>query len=83
MRTLSVRSDRLQGDAINNLDFSLSKDTSITERFRLQFRWEMFNTFNRAQFGAPNLSPSSGNYGRITNTVNAPRTMQFGLKLVF
>jgi len=83
LRTLSVRSDRLQGDASNNLDFSLAKDTDVTERFRLQFRWEMFNALNRAQFGAPSLSPSSGTYGRITNTVNAPRTMQFGLKFVF
>ena len=83
LRTLSVRLARLQGDAINNWDFALAKKFPITDRFRLDFRWEMFNALNRAQFGAPTLSPASGAYGRITSTLNNPREMQFGLKLVF
>ena len=83
LRTLSVRLARLQGDAINNWDLSLGKKIPISERFRLEFRWEMFNALNRAQFGAPTLNPASGAYGRITNTLNNPREMQFGLKLAF
>jgi hypothetical protein len=83
LRTLSVRMARLQGDAINNWDFALVKKIAISDRFRTEFRWEMFNALNRAQFGAPQLNPASGAYGRITNTVNNPREMQFGLKLAF
>jgi Carboxypeptidase regulatory-like domain/TonB dependent receptor len=83
LRTLSVRLARLQGDAINTWDFALGKKIAITERFRTEFRWEMFNALNRAQFGAPTLNPASGAYGRITSTANNPREMQFGLKLVF
>ena len=83
MRSLSLRSPHLLGDAINNVDFSLSKNTNISERYRLEFRWEMFNAFNRAQFGGPNLTPTSGAYGTVSGTVASPRQMQFGLKLAF
>ena len=83
LRTVSVRLARLQGDAINNWDLALAKRTAISERLKIEFRWEAFNAWNRAQFGAPNLNPASGGYGRITSTANNPREMQFGLKLIF
>jgi hypothetical protein len=83
LRTLSVRMARLQGDAINNWDVAFSKKTAITERFRVEFRWELFNAFNYVQLGGPNLSPSNAAYGRITSQANSPREMQFGLKLQF
>jgi hypothetical protein len=35
------------------LDFSLFKDIPLTERFRLQFRTEIFNIFNHPNFNAP------------------------------
>jgi len=83
LRDVSTRLARLQGDAINNTDLSLAKNTAVTERFRVQFRWELFNAFNRPQFGAPNLTPTSGSYGRITTQANAPRSMQFGIRVSF
>ena len=39
--------DTLTGPGIANLDFSALKNTSLTERFRLQFRAEFFNIANR------------------------------------
>jgi hypothetical protein len=83
LRTISTRVPSLLGDAIVNYDLSLSKSTRLTERFRLQLRGEAFNAFNRIQLGAPNLTPSSGAYGRITNQANASRTMQLGARLEF
>ena len=83
LRDLSYTVASLRADAINNMDLSLTKDTTITERFKLQFRWEVFNSFNRAQFNRPDTNPNSGSYTRITSTRNAPREMQFGLKLIF
>lgn len=83
LRDLSVRTARLQGDAINNSDLSLAKTTSVNERLNLQFRCELFNAFNRAQFGAPNLTPNAGAYGRITSQANAARAIQLGLRLGF
>jgi hypothetical protein len=41
------------GPGFHRLDFSLFKDIPLTERFRLQFRTEIFNIFNHPNFNAP------------------------------
>jgi hypothetical protein len=66
-----------------NENVSLQKSFFFTERFKMDFRWELFNVFNRVVFDAPNSSITSPTFGRITNQFNAPRRMQFGLKLYF
>jgi len=66
-----------------DIDFSLFKNFALTERFTLQFRVESFNILNQVVFSAPNTSLSSGQLGVITSQGNAPRTNQFGLKLLF
>jgi hypothetical protein len=65
-----------------NLDFGLMKNFQFRERFRLQFRWEVFNAPNRANFGVPAASLGAPAFGQITST-SAARVMQFGLKLYF
>lgn len=71
----------LEGNGINNWDMALLKNTTWGDRYRLQFRWELFNAFNHASFGQPNASPDSGAaFGRVTSTAVGPREMQFGLK---
>ena len=72
---------RQQG--VVNFDFAVFKRTSITERFNVEFRTEFFNLFNHPQFGPPNGTLTSANFGVVTNTVNLPRLIQFGLKLNF
>jgi hypothetical protein len=77
-----------RGPGLGEVDISLFKNTSITERTSLQFRAECFNIQNRANFGTPNAvvfsngspSPSAG---LITSTVTSSRQIQFGLKLLF
>lgn len=66
-----------------NESASLQKSFFFTERVKMDFRWEVFNIFNRVVFDAPNSNITSGTFGRITNQFNAPRRMQFGLKLIF
>jgi hypothetical protein len=68
---------------IHNWDLGIFKNTRWNERYNLQFRWEMFNAFNRTHFGTPNLSSTSPNFGRIGSTLINPRRMQFGLKFMF
>ena len=73
-----------------NTDFSLIKRFAITERLGLDFRAEVFNLFNHAQFGLPNndIATSAGSansplFGIVNTTVNNPRLIQLGLKLTF
>ena len=70
-------------------DLSLVKQTALTERATLQFRAELFNIFNRANFGNPRGAafrrggrPDS-RFGQITRTNTTSRQVQFALKLSF
>jgi hypothetical protein len=51
------------------------------ERARLQFRWEMFNAFNRANFSAPSTNISSPSDFGIVNSADSGRFMQFVLRI--
>jgi hypothetical protein len=78
----------LRGPGLADVDFSLFKNTAVTERTNLQFRAEFFNIFNRSNYGPPNTTVfSSGNVspsaGLITTTATFPRQIQLGLKLLF
>ncbi len=80
--------DTLTGPGLGTWDFSAVKDTSIRERMTLQFRAEIFNLLNRANFNTPNLivfTPSglSGTAGAITSTSTTSRQVQFALKLLW
>jgi hypothetical protein len=66
-----------------NFDFSLIKDTHITERSTLQFRAEFFNLPNHPTFATPNSTLGNPNFGTSTNTATAERQIQFGLRLMF
>jgi hypothetical protein len=58
------------------------KNWALTEESRMQFRWEMFNAFNRANFNNPTTNIQSGDFGLVT-TAGAGRSMLFGLRLDF
>jgi hypothetical protein len=82
----SATDPTLRTPGINNWDFSLLKKTTITERFNLEFRGEIFNLFNRVQFGPPNNSVTTAanpTTGIITTQVNQPRLIQLALRLLF
>jgi hypothetical protein len=76
-----------------NFDFSVLKNTRITETTALQFRAEFFNIFNHTQFDNPNPNSipyqpalpnvSAPNFGQIVNTSVNPRVLQFALKFIF
>jgi hypothetical protein len=76
--------DGLRGFASLNEDLAISKTFQLHGRSTLQFRVEMFNAFNRVEFGSP--ASNIGNpetFGRITNQANTPRNMQIALKMTF
>jgi hypothetical protein len=72
----------LEGPNFVNLDFSLFKAFSLSERLKLQFRAEFFNIFNHPNFGFPNPNVDLPQAGIITSA-SAPREIQFALKLLF
>jgi hypothetical protein len=63
-------------------DIGFIKNTSISERFRVQFRGEFFNAFNHANFNSVDNNVDDGTFGALTNT-HLPRNIQLGLKLYF
>ena len=64
------------------VDLSIQKDWYVSAGGRLQFRWEIFNLFNRTNFDIPNRVFGTPNFGRIFSAQNA-REMQFGLRYAF
>lgn len=64
-----------------NEDLGITKRTFFLERFNVEFRFEMFNAFNRTRFGGPATNFSDTfNFGKVTSQANSPRTAQFALK---
>ena len=87
----SLSRDAVTGPNFVNADFSVIKNTKLTERANLQFRTEMFDIFNHPNFGNPGLTftPTSTTFGKITSTrfptgdFGSSRQIQFALKLQF
>ena len=83
----------LIGPGLVNMDFSLFKNNyikKISESFNVQFRWEVFNIFNRANFSVPSstsIFDAAGNNvsanDLITTTQTPSRQMQFALKVIW
>jgi len=74
--------DILDGPGFLSINTALSKSFHITERSRAQFRWEIFNAMNRANFSLPNKQVDTIGAGSIT-AAQAGRIMQLGLRLEF
>ncbi|MDX2039891.1 MAG: TonB-dependent receptor [Acidobacteriota bacterium] len=73
----------IRNDGIKSFDLSLFKQFRPLERMAVQFRVEALNAFNTPRFGGPNTSVTSTTFGQITSQANAPRQLQFGLKLLW
>ncbi|MFN0167013.1 MAG: TonB-dependent receptor domain-containing protein [Bryobacteraceae bacterium] len=83
-RTLPFYWGGLRVPAMNNWDMAFLKNTTVyKERFKLQFRFEMINAFNRVWFGGLDTGITSPNYTKLTGQSNFPRNIQLGLKLTF
>jgi hypothetical protein len=83
LRIFPTRFSDLRADKVQQVDFSIIKGFRITERVRMTYRCEFFNSTNRAIFNAPDLSPTSSTFGRILSQANTPRRIQMALRLVF
>ena len=65
-----------------NVDFSVFKNFRLAERKQLQFRAEVFNLPNFANFTTISKSFDAPDHGALTAS-SAARQAQFALKLLF
>jgi hypothetical protein len=81
-----------RGPGFWNLDMSLFKQISLSEKLKMQFRAEAFNILNHVNFNNPTAGivmfdasdlKYSGSAGVITDTANRERQIQFALRLEF
>jgi hypothetical protein len=72
----------LNGPGLINFDVSLLKNHRWGEHYNIQFRFEAFNFFNRANFNEPGRALGAANFG-VISSAGDPRSLQFGLKFAF
>jgi hypothetical protein len=86
----------LVGPGLTNLDFSVFKNNyikKVSESFNIQFRLEIFNLLNHANFAPPTTPDNTsifdgtgtptGVAGVLTKTSSPERQIQVALKIIF
>lgn len=74
------------GPGFSNTDFSIIKNTRLGEKLRMEFRTEVFDLFNHANFGPPGVVVGTPTFGQITSTrfstgeSGSSRQIQFAVK---
>jgi hypothetical protein len=72
-----------RGPGIASVDFALTKTFAFDDRRSLVVRAEMFNAFNRANYGLPIRQLGFPGFGTSVDTRVSPRTVQFGMRFDF
>lgn len=79
----SLGRNTLQEPGIWEWTAALAKQFVLSDRLRLEFRWEALNAANHPNYATPERSLDSPDAGKIRSTHGQPRQMQFGLRLSF
>jgi hypothetical protein len=84
----NVGRNSVTGPGLAVVDLAVLKDTRVAEGMRAQFRAEVFNLLNRANFALPaaaifTASGRNPTAGQITQTLTTSRQIQLGVKLIF
>ena len=81
-----------EGPDLRMVDLSIGKDVRLSTSGVVELKLEVFNLFNRANFGVPNLVAFAGSgrrgsaawqLGRVRNTVTSARQVQLGVRVRF
>ena len=87
LRTSPLRLADLREPTAMTFDMALNKSFNFTERFRFQFRAELFNAFNTPLFGSPDSGDATSQTFGVLNPSNGqrniPRQVQLGFKFIF
>ncbi len=71
------------GPGMQVLDTALTREFSISEQWKLQFRTELFNALNHSNLDSPNRFVNTPQFASITEAMTPGREMQFSARLVF
>jgi hypothetical protein len=77
-----LQRDKFYGPGSWNFNSALYKDFRITERIKVTFRWEQYNTLNHPNWSGPNTTPTSASFGKIT-AKSGNRDQQLALRFSF
>ena len=72
----------IEGPGFKSTDFGIHKNFAITERQRLQVRFEAFNGLNNVNFALPQNNLAATDFGTIV-AAGPSRELQFGVKYIF
>jgi hypothetical protein len=78
-----VGRNTLRGDSLISWDFAVNRRFRFSDAQSLDARLEVFNVFNRANFGLPVRTIGNPGFGSSTNTITPARIIQFALKFKF
>ena len=73
----------LRLDGFFNADASIWKDTPVTERLKMQFRWEVYNVFNHPNMSGYVNTLTSAAFNTYQSTATDMRQMQLAIRFVF
>jgi len=79
----AVRPGSLRAPSFQNIDMAVSKSFPFWHEQRFDFRADLFNAFNIADYAPPDSGMTDGNFGQITGTVSNNRSVQLSLKYAF
>jgi hypothetical protein len=76
--------DSIYQPGFQNWNLNMKKTFVVNERNRLEFKVDAYNFINHPNWAAPNLNPTSGQFGEVTSkTTSNPRQLQAGLTYLF
>ena len=81
--TLPARFSYIRGMALDVLDLSGIKKFKVNERVAIEMRWEFLNATNHVWLGAPNTSPTAGNFGQAGAEQSSPRRAYWSGHITF
>ena len=75
----------IRGPKFFNIDGTLNKDFTLTERIRFQLHMDAFNALNNMNWNDPNMTVGSSQFGKSTDIYpnDYGRRLQLGLRLQF
>ena len=73
----------LRGPGWFTFDMSVQRKIDFSSRYNATLRWDIFNMFNRANFGLPDSNMVSATAGVISSLAGDPRVMQLSVRFGF